>query len=59
MAQAMYSFMSNSKEMCYFAVDLTDGSFDITPCKFSEKLLAADKNPLSQLAVSKKYTPPT
>lgn len=57
MAQAMYSFMSNSTEMCYFAVDLTDGSFDITPCKFSEKLLAADKNPLSQLAVSKKIHP--
>lgn len=57
MAQAMHSFMSNSAEMCYFAVDLTDGSFDITPCKFSEKLLAADKNPLSQLAVSKKIHP--
>lgn len=57
MAQTMYSFMSASTEMCYFAVDLTDDSFDITPCKFSEKLFSADKNPLSQLAVSKKIHP--
>lgn len=53
----MHSFMSSSAEMCYFAVDLTDGSFDITPCEFSKKLFDTDKNPLSQLAVSKKIHP--
>lgn len=57
MAQAMNSFMSNSAEMCFFAVDLTDGSFDITPCEFSKKLFDTDKNPISQLTVSDRIHP--
>lgn len=57
MAQAMNSFMSNSAEMCYFAADLTDGSFDITPCEFSKKLFDTDKNPISQLSVSDRIHP--
>lgn len=57
LAQAMHSFMSNSSEMCSFAADLTDGSFDITPCEFSKKLFDTDKDPLSQLVVSEKIHP--
>ncbi len=51
-AQAMGRFMSASTEMCTFATDLTDGSFDITASEFAKKFFTADKEPLAQLCES-------